>query len=124
MVRLVGGSQVLQEQRFEHIVSLTQTGIYPTRRKKMQSRQLFMCALGVIGSALLLAVASNSASAMYVSNTPSVAGAPMVEKVWCNRWRCGVGPGIFHPYAVGGIWHPWGYGVRPYRWCYYHPRQC
>ena len=91
----------------------------------MQSRQLFKYALGIAGSALLFATASGAARAITVSNALSAAGSPNIEKViWCNRWRCGVGPGILRPGAVGGVWHPWGYGVRPYRWCYYHPYQC
>jgi hypothetical protein len=92
----------------------------------MHSRLLFAFAFsGAVASALILGAASSAAGAMTVSNALSAAGAPKIEKViWCNRWRCGVGPGVFRPGAVGGVWHPWGYGVRPYRWCYYHPYQC
>jgi hypothetical protein len=91
----------------------------------MRIRSLLTFALGVAGSVVLFAAASAPVGAMTFSNALAVASAPKVENViWCNRWRCGVGPGILRPRAVGGVWHPWGYGIRPYRWCYYHPYQC
>jgi hypothetical protein len=87
--------------------------------------RLLNCRRVVAGSALLIFTASGPASAMSVPNAISAASPPKIEKViWCNRWRCGVGPGLFRPGAVGGAWHPWGYGAMPYRWCYYHPYQC
>ena len=91
----------------------------------MRIRSLFNYGLAIAGGAMLLAAASAPVGAMTFSSALTAANAPMVEKViWCNRWRCGVGPGILRPRAVGGVWHPWGYGVRPYRWCYYHPGRC
>jgi len=77
------------------------------------------------GTALILTAVSGVASAMSVPDAMSTIAATNVEKVvWCNGFRCGVGLGLLRPRAVGGVWHPWGYGARPYRWCYYHPRQC
>jgi hypothetical protein len=82
-------------------------------------------AMAIAAGVLYFGVVCSAATAMSVPNVKSLSGPQQVEKVvWCNRWRCGIGPGLLRPGAVGGVWHPWGYGAMPYRWCYYHPRQC